>query len=72
MVTEYFPQNTSRCPNVFFFAGLLLFQCRSPTLTLVLLNCLFLFSIHSKLELLTQYTALNDEKITFYEKNLQK
>ena len=36
-----------------------------PTLTPVLLNCLFLFFIHSKLQLLTQYPASNDEKYLY-------
>ena len=34
----------------------------APDLTLVLLNCLRVFSIHLKLELLTQYPASNEMK----------
>ena len=36
----------------------------------MLLNCLVLIFIHSKLELLTQFAALNDEKYVYsiYEK----
>ena len=34
----------------------------APDLTLVLLNCLWVFSIHLKLELLTQYPASNEMK----------
>ena len=34
-------------------------------LTLVLLNCLFIFFIHLKLESLTQFPALNDENMFF-------
>ena len=37
-------------------------------LTLVLLNCLFLFFIHLKLELLTQFPASNDEKENIFMK----
>ena len=35
-------------------------------LTLVLLNCLFPFFFHLKLELLTQFPASNDEKILVF------
>ena len=38
-------------------------------LTLVLLSCYFLFFIDLKLELLTQFTALNDEKYVLSMKN---
>ena len=37
-------------------------EIKITKLTLVLLYCLFLFFIHSKLELLTQFLASNDEK----------
>ena len=39
-----------------------------PWSTLLLLNCLFLFFIHSKLELLKQFPASNDGKNYIYEK----
>ena len=35
-------------------------------LTLVLLDCLFMFFRHFKLELLTQFPASNDEKISMF------
>ena len=38
-------------------------------LTLVLLNCLYLFLIHLKLELTTQFSARNDGKILLFMEN---
>ena len=38
-------------------------------LTLVLLNCFFLFFIHLKLELLTQISASNDKKYLYFHQD---
>ena len=45
-------------------------QSTMSVLTLVLLNCLFLFFIHLKLELLAQFPASNDEKHLHFMKNI--
>ena len=50
------------------FINLLRIGTKLLVLTLVLLNCLFPFFIHLKLELLTQFPASNDEKYIFYER----
>ena len=44
-------------------------MCVCLYLTLLLLNCLFLFFIHLKLELLTQFPASNDENIFIFMKD---
>ena len=49
----------SFCADIFFSIMILIIF---STLVAVLLNCLLLFFIHLKLELLTQFPASNDKK----------
>ena len=45
--------------------------CNAMISTITLLYCLFLFYIHLKLELLTQFPALNDKKYAHVKKILK-
>ena len=51
--------------NVYFLYKMVLAISLNFNVTLVLLKCLLLFFIHSKLELLTQFPASNEEKKVF-------
>ena len=54
---------------IFLCEGQIKIKKRHKMLNLMPLNCLLLFSIHLKLELLPQFPASNDKKYFIFMKN---